>query len=193
CRSARPTVTSSNDGIATANTTRASTVAAPCPSTRNRPSKKPASTIAPKVPSATRTELTESSCRVRGTSVRGRRDSFRGRTRREPHGGGALACERLHRCRPQKQAMLRQRRAAVALASAIQHSRSSSMLQSTQRWRLPAVLVGVAAFVAAGLATFPAKADVTEQYYHNNQNASDPHVFRCAQPGDSNQDRKSVV
>ncbi|NLF06224.1 MAG: hypothetical protein GX593_14670 [Actinomycetales bacterium] len=61
------------------------------------------------------------------------------------------------------------------------------MLHLSRRWRVPAVLAGLAMLAAAGLAIAPAQADVTDQYYHQTQNAADPHVFRCAQPGDSSQ------
>src|SRR5690554_4049605 len=55
------------------------------------------------------------------------------------------------------------------------------MVQSTRRGKLAAALACVAMLATAAAVVAPARADVTEQYYHQTQNAADPHVFRCAQ------------
>ena len=61
------------------------------------------------------------------------------------------------------------------------------MVQSTRRGKLAAALACVAMLATAAAVVAPARADVTDQYYHQTQNAADPHVFRCAHPGDANQ------
>src|SRR5690606_12301846 len=53
------------------------------------------------------------------------------------------------------------------------------MVQSTRRGKLAAALACVAMLATAAAVVAPARADVTEQYYHQTQNAADPHVFRC--------------